>query len=197
MNLNATVDTGAEEQTNVEETLTLTKAELDLMLQKEADKRVSSALKTAKGKWEQEYSATVDNKLKDYEKRAQMTPEQLRQHELEQKLAKMEETEKRYNQTIKKAEIAEKLGERKLSKVLVDFVFDDNMDAVEQKITTLEQLVLGMVNEQVEARIASTTPKASVNTSTLDKEKFKKLSLAERNQIFMTNPTLYKQLSEG
>lgn len=194
---------GAEEvnETNQEqgtdENLTLTREELNLMLQREADKRVSKALATAKQKWEADLGTTVDSKLKDYERKAQMTPEQLRQAEMEDKVRKFEETERKYQETMRKAEIAEKLGERKLSKVLVDFVYAEDMEAVEQKITTLEQLVLGMVNEQVEQRIESASPKASINSATLDKERFKKLSLSERNQLYLTNPTLYKQLSEG
>lgn len=177
------------------ETLTLTKEELATMLQKEADRRVTSALAKAKKNWESEIGSKMDSHLKDYEKRAQMTPEQLKQLDLEEKFKMLEEKEAQYQAMIRKVEIGEKLTERKLSTVLTDFVYDDDMDVVEQKITTLEQLVLGMVNEEVEKRINTSKPKASVNQASLDKEKFKSLSIAERAELYRTNPTLYKQLN--
>lgn len=196
-NTATTEEVGAEETTATNETLTLTKEELASMLQKETDKRVSSALKTAKSKWEAEIGTKMDSHLKDYEKRAQMTPEQIQQADLASKFQMLEAKEKEYQTMIRKNEISTKLNERKLSTVLTDFVYDEDMEVVEQRITTLEQLVLGMVNEEVEKRIGSAAPKASINSATLDREKFRKLSLAERNQLFLSNPTLYKQLSEG
>lgn len=198
INTTATTEVGANEETenNAAETLTLTKEELASMLQKETDKRVSSALKTAKSKWEAEIGNKMDSHLKDYEKRAQMTPEQLKQADLESKFKMLEEKEQQYQSMIRKAEISNMLNERKLSTVLTDFVYHDDMEVVEQRITTLEQLVLGMVNEEVEKRISSSTPKASVNTAGMDKEKFRKLSILERQELFNTNPTLYKQLAD-
>lgn len=194
-NTNPNMETNTEvNEETTSETLTLTKEELAAMLQKEADRRVTSAIAKAKKNWESEIGSKMDNHLKDYEKRAQMTPEQLKQIDLEEKFKMLDEKEKSYERMMRKVEIGEKLTERKLSTVLTDFVFDEDMDVVEQKIATLEQLVLGMVNEEVEKRINSSKPKASVNQAGMDKEKFKALSIAQRAELYRQNPTLYKQL---
>lgn len=188
LNVNATETTGAE-------TLTLTKEELATMLQKEADKRVTQAITTAKAKWESEMGSKIDSHLKDYEKKASMTPEQLKALDIEEKFKMLEKKESEYTRMTKELEISKKLSEKKLSTVLTKFVYADNDAEVEQNIATLEQLVMGMVNEEVEKRISSTKTKASVNTNGLDKEAFKKLSIAERSELFRTNPTLFKELS--
>ena len=179
-----------------EEIIKFTKEELDLYLQRESDKRVTSALNTARAKWESEIGNKMDSHLKDYEKRAKMTPEQLKQLDLEEKFKLLEEKEKQYERMTRKMELNEILSKKGLSTVLSDFVYDDDMEIAEQKIATLEQLVLGMVNEQVERRINSTQPKASIKTENLDKESFSKLSIAERAHLYNTNPELYKQLSK-
>lgn len=178
------------------DTLSLTKDELAAMLQKETDRRVTTALAKAKKSWETEIGTKMDSHLKDYERKAQMTPEQLKQLDIEDKFKMLEAKEKQYQTMIRKVEITEKLQNKKLSTVLAEFVYDEDMEVVEQKITTLEQLVLGMVNEEVEKRINSSKPKASVNTAGLDKESFQKLSIAERSELYRTNPSLYNQLSK-
>lgn len=182
-----TVDTGADE------TITLSKTEYAKQLQVEADKRVNQALKTARAKWDAEVGTRIDTHLKDYERKAQMTPEQLKQLDLDEKFRLLESKEKEYQRKTKEIDIAVKLSEKKLSQVLTKFVYSDDMDEVEQNIATLEQLVLGMVNEEVEKRISSSKPKA-VATSGLTKEKFKSMTIAERNSLYQQNPALYKEL---
>lgn len=153
-----TQETTATETTGAE-TLTLTKEELATMLQKEADKRVTQAITTAKAKWESEMGSKIDSHLKDYEKKASMTPEQLKALDIEEKFKMLEKKESEYTRMTKELEISKKLSEKKLSTVLTKFVYADNDAEVEQNIATLEQLVMGMVNEEVEKRISSTKTK--------------------------------------
>jgi len=188
-------NTTATEDTTGAETTTYTQEDFNKKLQSETDKRVSQAIATAKAKWESEIAGKIDIQLKDYEKKASMTPEQLKALDLEEKFKMLEAKEKEYQAMTRKMEISQKLQEKKLSTMLVDFVYADDMDVVEQKIATLEQLVLGMVNEEVEKRISSNKPKSSVQTAGLDKEKFQKMGVVERQELFRTNPELYRQLS--
>lgn len=189
------MDKDKQDNVNIEEqdSVTMTKEEYAAALQAESDKRVTQALKTAKAKWEAEVDTKINSHLKDYEKKAQMTPEQLAQMEIDDKLRALEEKEKEYTRKTREVEIAQKLQEKNLSSVLTKFVYSDKMEEVEQNIATLEQLVLGMVNEQIEQRISSNKPKA-VNAADVNKEKFQKMNLAERNEIYQQNPELFKEL---
>lgn len=192
-NTNEVIEKGAEEKP---ETLTMTQEQLDLLLQKESDKRVSSALATARKKWDEEMDDKMNTHLKDYERRAKMTPQELKQLDLEEKFKLLEEKEKEYKRMTREREIEKVLQKKGLSTVLCEFVYDEDMDVVEQKIATLEQLILGMVNEQIEQRISSSKPRASVKTEGLDKETFSKLSIAERTELYRQNPDLFKKLSK-
>lgn len=178
----------------VEETVTMSKQEYETALQAEADRRVTQALETARKKWDQEFSTKIDTHLKDYEKKAQMSPDQLRQLDLDEKLKLLEAKEQEYARKTREIDIAQKLQEKKLSSVLTKFVYSDNMEEVEQNIVTLEQLIMGMVNEEVEQRISSNKPKA-VSISGLTAESFKKMSLAERSALYNQNPQLFKELA--
>lgn len=184
-----TTDVGAEQ-------VTMTQEELQAYLQRETDKRVTGALKTARTKWESELGNKVDTHLKDYERKAQMTPEQLKQIELDEKFKMLDAKEREYNKKTREVEIAQRLGEKRLSAVLTKFVYNDDMDEVEQNIATLEQLVLGMVNEEVEKRIASNKPKAVV-TNGLTPEKFRAMSIVERNALYQQNPQLFNELAQN
>lgn len=160
----------------------------------EVDRRVNQALQKAKAKWEKEVGTRIDTHLKDFEKKAQMTPEELKQLDLEEKFKMLEKKEKEYARITREVEISNKLSSKKLSTLLTKFVYSDDMEEVEQNIATLEQLVLGMVNEQVEARIGSTKPTVS-NKEKLDKEAFRKLSLAEQQDIYKNDPDLFNKLT--
>lgn len=189
---NEVIEKGAEQS----ETLEMTRSELNTLLQKESDRRVSSALETARKNWEKDIDTKMNNHLKDYERKAQMTPAELKQLDLEEKFKLLEEKEQKYKRMTREREIEKVLQKKGLSTVLCDFVYDDDMDVVEQKIATLEQLILGMVNEQIELRISSSKPRASVKTEGLDKERFSSLSIAERAELYRQDPELFKKLSK-
>lgn len=189
---NEVIEKGAEQS----ETLEMTRSELNALLQKESDRRVSKALETARKNWEKDIDDKMNNHLKDYERKAQMTPAELRQLDLEDKFKLLEEKEQKYNRMTREREIEKVLQKKGLSTVLCDFVYDNDMDVVEQKIATLEQLILGMVNEQIELRISSSKPRASVKTEGLDKERFSSLSIAERAELYRQDPELFKKLSK-
>ena len=178
----------------VEANATMKKQDYETALQAEADRRVTQALETARKKWDKEFSTKIDTHLKDYEKKAQMSPDQLRQLDLDEKLKLLEAKEQEYARKTREIDIAQKLQEKKLSSVLTKFVYSDNMEEVEQNIVTLEQLIMGMVNEEVEQRISSNKPKA-ISISGLTAESFKKMSLAERSALYNQNPQLFKELA--
>jgi hypothetical protein len=187
-----TTTTGTVTDTGTEN-ISMTKADYEKALQAEADKRVAQALKTARTKWDSEVGNKIDSHLKDYERKAQMTPEQLKQMDIDEKFKLLDAKEKEYARKTREVEITQKLQAKKLSPLLTKYIYSDNMDDVEQNIATLEQLVLGMVNEEVEKRISSSKPKA-VSTTGLTKEKFQKMTIAERQNLYSTNPSLYKEL---
>ena len=179
-----------EESAN-EEIITMTKEEYEMELQRESDRRVSKAIATREDTLKKEIMA----ELKDYEKKSQMTPEQLKELELEEERAEIQRIREDIMKERAEINIQNKLIEKGMSPLLVDFVYDADEDKANQKMATLEQLILGMVNEEVEKRIGSTKPKASINTEGMDKDAFSKLSIEEMTELYRKDPELYKKLN--
>lgn len=173
------------------EMITMTKEEYEMELQRESDRRVSKAIATREDTLKKEIMA----ELKDYEKKSQMTPEQLKELELEEERAEIQRIRNEIMKERAEINIQNKLIEKGMSPLLVDFVYDADEDKTNQKMATLEQLILGMVNEEVEKRIGSTKPKASINTEGMDKDAFSKLSIEEMTELYRKDPELYKKLN--
>lgn len=117
----------------------------------------------------------------------------------EQRIAELEEEVAKHRLLSTKNEIAKVLDKRGLSIELVDFVVTtDDEDECIEKIETLEKIFKQMVKDEVNKRLKSTAPK-NANTqkeTVLTKETFKKMTLAEQQQLYVTNKELYEELSK-
>ena len=119
---------GAEENT---EPKTYTQEEVDALLQKEADRRVSEALKKANRKNEE--------KLKEAQKLAQMNEQQKYEYELEQREKAITEKEKALALAENKNEASKILAEKGLSLSLVDFVVAEDAETMNTNISLLDK----------------------------------------------------------
>jgi hypothetical protein len=129
-NLNVNVEpTNNEEgqQTNGnEETVSYTKEELDALIQRESDRRVSQALKTAQKKNEA--------KVKEAEKLAKMNEQQRYEYELTQREQAIADKERQLALAENKAEASSILAEKGISPKLVDFVVAEDAEVMMNNI---------------------------------------------------------------
>lgn len=186
-NMNTNVEPTNEEgqQTNEEKTYTFTQEELDALIQKEGDKRVSSALKTAQKKNEA--------KIKEAEKLAKMSEQQRYEYELSQREQAIAEKEHQLALAENKAEASSILAEKGISPKLVDFVVADDAEVMMTNISLLEAEFKASVKAEVEKRLQTSTPKKNLPLE-MTKESFQKLSIVERTQLLHNNPDLYNKL---
>ena len=176
-----------EETTTTNEERTYTQEEVDKMLQQEADRRVSEAMKKAERKKE----AAV----KEAQKLAKMNEEEQFKYQLEQREKAIQEKEKALMVAENKATASQVLAERGISAKLVDLVVSDDAEAMLASIRLLESEFKNSVKAEVAKRLATTTPKKNLPTDgTITKEVFRKMSLREQTDLYNNNPTLYKQL---
>jgi hypothetical protein len=186
MNTNVEPTTNEEgQQTNEEKTYTFTQEELDALIQKEGDKRVSSALKTAQKKNEA--------KIKEAEKLAKMSEQQRYEYELSQREQAIAEKEHQLALAENKAEASSILAEKGISPKLVDFVVADDAEVMMTNISLLEAEFKASVKAEVEKRLQTSTPKKNLPLE-MTKESFQKLSIVERTQLLHNNPELYNKL---
>lgn len=181
--VNETVET-----TETPETLTFTQEELDLMLQREGDKRVEQAMRKAKKK--QELAVAEAEKL------AKMSEEEKYRHELEQREARIAEKEKELAIMANKSTAMDILAEKGISTKLVDFVLAEDAEDMMANISLLEEEFKRSVKIEIEKRLQTSTPRKSLpNNEGLTAEQFRKLPLSEQARIYAENPEQYAQLT--
>lgn len=195
MELNNT--TGAVEQTNttatqaIEETTTpktYTEQEVQELLQKEGDRRVSTALKKQQKQFE--------NKIAEAEKLRGMDEAQRKEYEFNQKVAELEKKEREFNLAQNKLEASKVLANRELPIEFVDYIVADDADTMLENINVFEKAFKAAVADAVSKKLASPTPKTgSVKQTGLTREEFKKMNLAQQAELYKTNPALYKELA--
>ena len=188
-NTNTGAEVTATENVNVnEEVKTYTQEEVDKLLQQEADRRVTSALKKQAEKFEREKAES--EKLRD------MDEQQRKEYEYEKKVKELENKEREFNLMQNKLEASKIMGEHGLPVSFVDYIVAEDAETMMANITNFETQWKAAVADAVSARIAQPAPKGSnVSQTGSTKEAFKKMSLAQQSEIYRTNLELYKQLT--
>lgn len=168
--------------------VTMTQEELELLIQRKSDSRVTSALKKAEQK--------NAEKVKEAQKLAQMSEQQRYEHELEEREKAIAEKEKALA-LAENTNVASKiLAEKGLSLQLVDFVVAEDAETMNDRINRLDKAFKASVRAEVEKRVGTGAPaKPSTPTEGLTKEQFNKLSLMEKQLIYQNQPELYKAMT--
>lgn len=177
--------TNNEAQQEQETKSTYTQEEVLALLQRESDKRVSQALKTQQKKFDKQLSLS---KL-DGDERAKA--------EKDNRIAELEEIVAQMNIERNKSELKSVLSARGLSAEFADIILiNDDIEASQANIDALDKLFKQAVKAEVERRLASNSPKGNGSSTTgeLSKDAAKKMSMAERQQLFNTNRELYNKL---
>lgn len=178
-------DGGQQNENGNEEKISYTQEELDALIQKESDRRVSQALKTAQKKNEA--------RVREAEKLAKMNEQQRYEYELTQREQAIADKEKQLALAENKAEASSILAEKGISPKLVDFVVAEDAEVMMNNIQTLEAEFKASVKAEVEKRLQTNTPKKNLPVE-MTKEAFAKLSIVERTQLLRNNPELYNKL---
>lgn len=189
METETNITPGAEDNTETEggEAKTYSEAEVLSMIQSEADKRVTAALKKQEHKFNQ--------KITEAQKFATMSEDQKKEALIQQKLAEYEAKEKEWARKENLLEANKVLQDRGLPVHFAEWIVADDAETMLENITTFEKLFKAAVNDAVSVKIASPTPKSGLTAQTgLTKEAFNKMSVLEQQELFRSNPTLYNQL---
>ena len=168
-----------------QEQKTYTEDEVMSLLQKESDRRVSSALKKQAKEYEKKLSLS---KLDEAERAT--AEKDMKIEELQAKLAQYE-VEKN------KSELKSVLSSRGLSAEFADLIqITDDLEESQARIDMLDRLFKQAVANEVKARLATGKPQVGTGdgANEMTHERFKKMSLTERNQLYRDNRELYDKL---
>lgn len=133
-------EAGAEENVDNEEVVeTFTKEEVDAMLQAEADKRVSAALKTAEAKWEEKTQAKIKAELEKTKRLTDLTAEDKEKELLKIKEEEVANREAALNRKILELDTVEALAAEELPVEFKDFVIGKDVEDTRTRITTFKE----------------------------------------------------------
>ena len=180
-------ETNEQTETTGAETKTYTFDEVQALLQSEADKRVTAALKKAEAKHQKELAKEQSLSKLDGAER-EKAEKDARIAELEEKLAN-------YQIEANKSEIKSVLSSRGLSAEFADLLaIGDDIEAAQANIDAFDKLFKAAVKAEVEKRLAGTAPKGNTSTSqAMTKEAFAALTIAEQTRLLQSNPKFYEQ----
>lgn len=179
MDENKNVQEQETDTTTQEQTITMTEKEL----QSAIDKRVSQAL------------ATQKQKLEEANKLANMSAEERREAEYQEKIKALEEREAKLARAELMTELTKQLSEKNLPVESADFLLGKDADATNQSLKSFEKMFNKAVSAQVAQQLGGNAPQASTNeTGAITKEQFSKMTLAQQSQLYRDNPELYNSL---
>ena len=179
-----TVETTVATETTGAESKSYTAEEIAALIQSEADKRVSQALKTQQKKHEKELSLS---KLDD---------DAREKAERESRIAELEEQLAQFQIEKNRSELKSVLASRGLDGRFADLiVVSDSLEESQANIDALDKLFKAAVKAEVEKRLAGSSPKTSgFNANEITKEQASKMSLIQLQELKKTNPEAYNRL---
>ena len=176
-----------------EEAKTYSQDEVQALLQKEGDRRVTEALR----KKEREIKA-LEQRLANEKSLSQLDEESRAAKEKEIRIAELEAQLKDFQTAQTKNEVMKVLGARGLSAEFADMLaIGTDTEEAQQMIDAFDKLFKKEVAREVKARLAETSavPQiADAMSGKMTKEQFNKLSLAEQQAMYNSDPELVRSL---
>lgn len=189
VNTNVNQQEGQVQEQN-QEPKTYTEQEVQEMLQREADRRVSEALKKQQKKNEA--------KIAEAQKLAAMNEQEKYEYQLQQREEAIQAKERELALMENKNEASKILAEKGLSLSLVDFIVAEDAETMKYNIDTLDKAFKASVKAEVEKRLATSTPKKNLPIDhAITKADVMKMSYMETVAFKRENPELYNQLMKG
>lgn len=171
-----------------------------LFSQEELNEIISKRLSKERGKWEKDFKKQLEEEKKEAERLANLNAEQRKEEEYKKKLKEVEDKAKELRLQEEKIEAAKILTERGLASDFVHFLIGEDSQTTLDNINNFEKMYKEALKAEIGKRLPSGTPNVGggngVNGEGLaiTKEQYAKLSLSEKNKLYIENPEAVKEL---
>ena len=180
---NLTENTGTPEQEVTDEKKTYTQEEVDALLQKEGDRRIS------------QYQKTLEKRQKEANKLSKMSESERAEYELAERERQLEEREMKLVLSENKAACTAILVQKGLDASLVDFVVDVDAETMNSKIKALEKAFKASVKAEVEKRLSGTSPKKNLaEPEGMTKKDLMSMNVRDLQMFKNQNPETFAQI---
>lgn len=184
--------------------ITLTEEELQEKLQREADRRVTEALKKREEKLRKEMEERIEKERKEAEELAKLSAEERakvererKEMELQKEREKLEQEKKKFYRERLELQTTKTLQERKLPTSFAKFVMGDDAESTLENIVEFEKQWQEALELEVNKRLGSaslpkTGQKGGVGFNPWAKDTF---NLTEQGKLVRENPEYAKKLA--
>lgn len=147
------------------EQVKMSKEEYERILQSETDKRVTEALKTAKKKWEKEFSERVEKEREEAARMSQLSERERQELLLKKREEILASKERELSRQRLQLETIKVLEERKLPVRFADWLIGEDGDTTFNNVKAFEEAFTEAVNEEIKRRIPQITPRVGSGTN--------------------------------
>ena len=140
--------------------LPTTMEELNKLLQSEADKRVTSALQTAKAKWEAEFGAKLETEKAEAARLAKLSADQREKEIFERQKAELAQQQAEFQRQQLLSQTMLEMGKANLPVSFAKFLMADTAETVSENLAEFTKQWQEALQKAVDDRLKGTTPKA-------------------------------------
>lgn len=179
------------QQENEGEDKTYTQEQLDELLQRETDKRVSSALKKREEKLKQEMKEQIEKERQDAENLAKLSAEEREKELLERTKKEIEDREKALRRKELLSDTKDILYEEQLPVTFADLLVRDNAESTHQMIKAFKEQWQKAIDDAVNQKLRGSTPTRGGSNTATTKNPFAKgehFNLTEQGRLWRENP---------
>jgi transketolase len=144
-----------------QELKTYTQEEVDKLLQSEADRRVTEALKTARAKWEKEFREKLEKEKKEAERLSKLSAEEREKELLKQKEQELAEKEKAIRMKELHLDTIEVLAQEGLPVGFAEFLIQGDAETTNENIKKFKKEWQEALSKAVDERIKGKSPRLS------------------------------------
>lgn len=169
--------------------------------QEEVNEIISKRLKKEQAKWERDFKTKLEQEKKEAERLANLNAEQRKEEEYQKKLKDVMEREKALRLQEERVEAVQILNQRGLSPDFVDFLMADDSQTTLDNINNFEKVFKEALKAEISKRLPNGTPssggegiRGKGEGFAITKEEYSKLSLSEKNKLFIQYPNEVKEL---
>lgn len=144
-----------------QELKTYTQDEVNKLLQSEADRRVTEALKTARAKWEKEFREKLEKEKKEAERLSKLSAEEREKELLKQKEQELAQKEKAIRMKELHLDTIEVLAEEGLPVGFAEFLIQNDAETTNENIKKFKKEWQEALSKAVDERIKGKSPRLS------------------------------------
>ena len=168
--------------------------EVKTFTQEEVDKMITKRLQRER----KDIEAKIEAERKEAEELAKLSEQERQKKLFEKQVKEFEETKKAFENERLLNETSKQLASKNLPVQFAEMLKGNDAEKTFENIQLFEAKFNEAVEKVVTERLRGNVPKTttSLNSSSITKEQFNKMDLAQRQKLFNDNRELYNELSK-